>query len=100
MAVRRRPASAFTANRVVIGDCIEELAKLPSESVDLVFADPPYNLQLAGDPLRPNNTRAMASITPGTSLEVCRINASRRAWLSECRRAENRRRDLGHRLVS
>ena len=57
MAVRRRPASAFTANRVVIGDCIEELESSPPESVDLVFADPPYNLQLDGDLLRPDNTR-------------------------------------------
>ena len=32
-------------NSVVIGDCIAELKRLPDDSVDLIFADPPYNLQ-------------------------------------------------------
>ena len=48
---------AVAPNRVLVGDCLEELAKLPAASVDLVFADPPYNLQLERDLLRPNNTR-------------------------------------------
>ena len=41
---------------VLEGDCIAMLARLPAASVDLVFADPPYNLQLAGDLKRPNET--------------------------------------------
>jgi modification methylase len=45
------------ADRVMVGDCIELMRGLPEGSVDLVFADPPYNLQLAGDLLRPNNSR-------------------------------------------
>jgi len=44
-------------NSVLIGDCAEEMARLPEASVDLVFGDPPYNLQLGGELLRPNNTR-------------------------------------------
>ncbi len=44
-------------NKIIVGDCIEELEKLPAESVDLVFADPPYNLQLANELYRPNNSR-------------------------------------------
>ena len=44
-------------NRIILGDTIEELRKLPANSVDLIFADPPYNLQLGGDLHRPNNTR-------------------------------------------
>src|SRR5262249_44252874 len=47
-------------NRVLIGDCIAEMAKLPAESVDLVFADPPYNLQLQGDLKRPDDSRVDA----------------------------------------
>src|SRR5947208_1023189 len=43
-------------NRIVIGDSIEELARLPADSVDLVFADPPYNLQLAGELSRPDQS--------------------------------------------
>ncbi|MGA8079028.1 MAG: modification methylase, partial [Xanthobacteraceae bacterium] len=42
------PASAAAA-RIVVGDCVAEMTKLPAQSVDLVFADPPYNLQLQGD---------------------------------------------------
>jgi modification methylase len=44
-------------NSVLVGDCAEEMARLSEASVDLVFADPPYNLQLGGELLRPNNTR-------------------------------------------
>src|SRR6202047_3636637 len=44
-------------NPVLTGDCAKVMAGLPEASVDLVFADPPYNLQLGGELLRPNNTR-------------------------------------------
>lgn len=44
-------------NRVLIGDCIEQMNKLPEESIDLVFADPPYNLQLNKDLSRPDQTK-------------------------------------------
>ena len=44
-------------NRVVVGDCIEKMNKLPPESVDLIFADPPYNLQLNGELERPDQTK-------------------------------------------
>ena len=48
------------AETIIIGDCIEALAALPEKSVDLVFADPPYNLQLGGDLLRPDNSKVDA----------------------------------------
>ncbi len=44
-------------DRVVEGDCVELLRGLPAGSADLVFADPPYNLQLGGELYRPNNSR-------------------------------------------
>src|SRR5260221_11233826 len=44
-------------DQVMVGDCVELMNGLKEGSVDLVFADPPYNLQLAGDLLRPNNSR-------------------------------------------
>lgn len=47
-------------NRILQGDCIEILTSLPGNSVDLVFADPPYNLQLQNDLYRPNNTKVDA----------------------------------------
>jgi modification methylase len=43
-------------DRVLIGECVAEMNRLPAESVDMVFADPPYNLQLKGGLLRPNQT--------------------------------------------
>jgi modification methylase len=42
---------------ILEGDCIAQMEALPAGSVDLVFADPPYNLQLGGELLRPNNSR-------------------------------------------
>ncbi|MGA2891710.1 MAG: site-specific DNA-methyltransferase [Xanthobacteraceae bacterium] len=42
--------------RILVGDCVAEMTKLPAQSVDLVFADPPYNLQLAGDLKRPDDS--------------------------------------------
>ena len=41
----------------MIGDCVAEMQKLPAKSADVIYADPPYNLQLAGELHRPNNTR-------------------------------------------
>ena len=43
-------------DEIIIGDCLAELAKLPDASVDLVFADPPYNLQLEGALSRPDQS--------------------------------------------
>src|SRR5499427_5775631 len=47
-------------HRVVVGDCVAELGKLAAASVDLVFADPPYNLQLQGDLKRPDDSHVDA----------------------------------------
>lgn len=43
-------------NTIIEGDCIEILSRLPDQSVDLVFADPPYNLQLGGGLTRPDQS--------------------------------------------
>ena len=42
---------------VHLGDCVEIMNSLPAESVDLVFADPPYNLQLNKELRRPNDSK-------------------------------------------
>jgi len=44
-------------NTIQAGDCADVMGRLPERSVDLVFADPPYNLQLAGELTRPNHSR-------------------------------------------
>jgi modification methylase len=69
MVVSRRGASvraprvsfdSAASSRILVGDCVAEMAKLPAASVDLVFADPPYNLQLQGDLKRPDDSRVDA----------------------------------------
>ncbi len=47
-------------NQILAGDCIEVMNALPAGSVDLIFADPPYNLQLRGDLHRPDNSKVDA----------------------------------------
>jgi modification methylase len=47
-------------NQILKGDCIEIMRSLPEESVDMIFADPPYNLQLAGSLYRPDQSKVDA----------------------------------------
>jgi len=53
-------AKKLSLNQILHGDCVEILASLPENSVDLIFADPPYNLQLRNDLYRPNMTKVDA----------------------------------------
>jgi len=58
---RTKPeAQALPLNQILDGDCIEVMNGLPEGSIDLIFADPPYNLQLKGDLHRPDNSRVDA----------------------------------------
>src|SRR4051794_32572990 len=54
------PPTAPHSARIIVGDCVAEMAKLPADSVDLVFADPPYNLQLQRDTKRPDDSKVDA----------------------------------------
>ena len=47
-------------NKILNGDCIQIMDSLPSESIDLIFADPPYNLQLKGELHRPDHSKVDA----------------------------------------
>lgn len=49
-------AAELPLNTILSGDCVEVMNSLPEASVDLIFADPPYNLQLKGDLHRPDNS--------------------------------------------
>ncbi len=74
-------------NRIIVGDCIEEMARLPEKSVDLVFADPPYNLQLGGDLLRPDNSKVDAVDDDWDRFDSFEAyDAFTIAWLTACRR--------------
>ena len=54
------PMPVEKLDRVLVGDCIDLMRSLPEASVDMVFAAPPYNLQLGGELLRPDNSRVDA----------------------------------------
>ena len=55
-----KEATKLPLNKILNGDCIEIMDSLPSESIDLIFADPPYNLQLKGDLHRPDHSKVDA----------------------------------------
>ena len=74
-------------DQVLLGDCVPLMRMLPSASVDCVFADPPYNLQLRGELRRPDD-----SLVDGVDddwdkfSDFAAYDEFTRAWLSECRR--------------
>ena len=96
MVVSRRGASVraprvsfktVESGRILIGDCVAEMAGLPAETVDLVFADPPYNLQLSGDLKRPDDSRVDAVDDDWDKFaSFAAYDDFTRAWLIACRR--------------
>src|SRR5512145_1453673 len=69
------------------GDCIEVLQRLPTESIDLIFADPPYNLQLRQELWRPNQTLVDAVDDEWDQFDdFAEYDAFTRSWLAACRR--------------
>ena len=56
----KKGAKALPLNTILSGDCIDVMNSLPEASVDLIFADPPYNLQLKGQLHRPDNSQVDA----------------------------------------
>src|SRR3970040_2860425 len=87
MGFNARPDVQPFTDRIRVGDCLDELRKLPPKSVDLVFADPPYNLQLTGELHRPNQTRVDGVDDAWDRFaSFAEYDAFTRAWLSACRR--------------
>ena len=74
-------------NQIVVGDCIESMNALPPNSVDLIFADPPYNLQLGGDLTRPDNSHVDAVNNEWDKFaSFAAYDEFTRAWLKAARR--------------
>lgn len=74
-------------NKIIMGDCIEELKKLPEKSVDLIFADPPYNLQITDGLYRPNNTKVDGVFDDWDKFASFEeYDNFTQNWLRECRR--------------
>ena len=74
-------------DQVMLGDCVQLLETLPERSVDLIFADPPYNLQLKNELWRPNLTRVDGVDDAWDQFgSFAEYDAFSRAWLAGCRR--------------
>lgn len=80
-------AVALPLDQILIGDCIAAMRALPDACVDMVFADPPYNLQLGGDLFRPEGGRVDAVDNEWDKFDSLKAyDEFSRAWLSEARR--------------
>ena len=74
-------------NQIIEGDCIQNLNELPEKSIDLIFADPPYNLQLQNELHRPNMTKVDAVDDPWDKFESMQAYDNfTRQWLTACKR--------------
>jgi len=74
-------------DQIHLGDCIEALDSFPEKSIDLIFADPPYNLQLSQDLWRPNLTKVDAVDEAWDQFPSFQeYDEFTRRWLSACRR--------------
>ncbi|MEL7199102.1 MAG: site-specific DNA-methyltransferase [Pseudomonadota bacterium] len=84
---RSRPIPGLPLGTILGGDCIEAMRTLPDNSVDLVFADPPYNLQLGGDLSRPDGSQVDAVTDHWDQFDSFRAyDEFTRGWLAEARR--------------
>tara|TARA_B110000977_G_C11004579_1_gene465201 strand:+ start:274 stop:1350 length:1077 start_codon:yes stop_codon:yes gene_type:complete len=74
-------------NQILHGDCIAKLRQIDDQSVDLVFADPPYNLQLSGDLSRPDQTHVDAVDDAWDKFDsFAAYDAFTSLWMTEARR--------------
>jgi len=80
-------SATIKINKIHHGDCLELLKQLPDSSADLIFADPPYNLQLKGDLFRPDQSKVSAVNDHWDKFGSFRsYDEFTEAWLQECHR--------------
>ena len=85
--IKTKGAVAPHLNTILPGDCIKVMNSLPEASVDLIFADPPYNLQLKGQLHRPDNSRVDAVDDHWDQFSgFAAYDRFTRAWLKAARR--------------
>ncbi|WP_085809010.1 site-specific DNA-methyltransferase [Sphingomonas sp. TZW2008] len=85
------PAAAAPAvlplDEILMGDCIAHMRALPAKSIDMIFADPPYNLQLGGELFRPDGSHVDAVTDDWDKFDSLKhYDAFTRAWLAEAHR--------------
>ena len=80
-------------NKIINGDSIKELKKIPAESFDLIFADPPYNLQLRNKLIRPDRSKVNAVNDDWDKFESFKVyDDFTSSWLKECKRVLKKKR--------
>ncbi|WP_375397717.1 site-specific DNA-methyltransferase [uncultured Sphingomonas sp.] len=85
--VEAMAAFPLPLDRIIMGDCIAAMRALPAKSVDLIFADPPYNLQLGGELSRPDGSHVDAVTDAWDKFDsLITYDRFTRAWLAEARR--------------
>ena len=83
----KKAQSDLPRNKILQGDCIEMMKSLPARSIDLIFADPPYNLQLGGDLTRPDNSKVNGVEDEWDKFSsFAEYDRFSRAWLLEAKR--------------
>ena len=83
----RQQPRELVLDTILQGDCIAEMARLPDKCVDMIFADPPYNLQLGGDLFRPEGSRVDAVDDEWDKFEsLTTYDNFTRDWLEQARR--------------
>jgi modification methylase len=86
-AASRPESAALPLDTIVRGDCIAAMRALPAGSVDMIFADPPYNLQLGGELFRPDGSHVDAVTDDWDKFDTfAAYDRFTRAWLAEARR--------------
>jgi modification methylase len=81
------PAPVLPLDQIIIGECIATMRSLPAKSVDLIFADPPYNLQLGGDLSRPDGSHVDAVTDEWDKFDsLSAYDKFTREWLAEAKR--------------
>ncbi|MGJ0238020.1 site-specific DNA-methyltransferase [Novosphingobium fluoreni] len=81
------PKELLPLGQILDGDCIAAMRSLPDASIDMIFADPPYNLQLGGDLSRPDGSHVDAVTDHWDKFDsFATYDAFTRAWLAEARR--------------
>jgi modification methylase len=81
------PAFQLPLGQILQDDCVRAMAALPDACIDMVFADPPYNLQLGGDLFRPEGSRVDAVDDDWDKFDTFQTyDDFTRAWLKEARR--------------
>ncbi len=81
------PATSLPLDSIIQSDCVAAMKSLPTASVDMIFADPPYNLQLGGDLFRPEGSRVDAVDDDWDKFSsFAAYDKFTREWLAEARR--------------